>query len=281
MTKRGKICLAATALVAGIVVGRIFQSGSAVMSGETEEISRDRLVAEETVSGTDPSRKSRPRRMRDDHISFSRAQWSQLVGNPGLWKISVGSYLAATKQIEERIPIFEDIPLVGRLFDGSILRDLSAQAQFFGWDEAQTRGVRSALTRYGDDLAAVEKKSARVEYPDGGGVRIDFSACQPQREEIAARLRDEITRVLGARDGERFAVLSQMEGLAGDLPTQFEIHAANFLDIIIFTDPDDPETPDQLISPELKPPLTGRFRHLDPPIVWRHALEHPPVSSEK
>lgn len=224
----------------------------------------------EDIQSIGSGRKPRPRRTVDDGISFSRKQWSQLIRNPGLGKIAMADYLDATKQLEDKVPVLGDIPVIGRLFVGKAANDLAAQAEFFGWDESRTRDVRAALIHFGDDLASAEKTGVRVEYPVGGGVRIDFSASQAQRVEIAAKLKRELAETLGAKDAERFTVLSRMEGLAGDLAQNIEIVISNFEEIN-YTDPDAPD--DNTNLPPMDTPIIKRIRHLDLRSDWKRATQ--------
>ncbi len=194
--------------------------------------------------------------------------------DPALGRVPIMECLDATKRLEESIPVIDDVPLIGRMFDGSSQAgpDLAAQAEFFGWDEKRTRQVRRALIHFGDDLAEAEKSGATVEYPDSGVVRFDFSASQSQRMEIASKLQEELAGILGEKDAKRFAVLSMMDGLARDLPETYEIEPP-LLDLIVYTDPDAPES-DKLIDTSAlggktwHDGLDRRFQHLGIDIEW-------------
>ncbi len=269
MTKRGKIWLAVGALIAGVCIGQLFRNETRGERGTTARTSDSAEISPLDPREITNARSQRPRRLIDEGISFSRKQWSQLVRNPNLGKIAIADYLDATKQLEDRIPIVGDIPLIGRLFESPAKNDLATQTAFFGWDERRTRGVRAALIRFGDDLTAAEKTGARVEYPDGG-VQIDFSDCQSQRAEIAAKLNRELVEALGERDAERFASLSRMDGLARELPENIDIVGPDF-GVIIYTDPDAPD--DKTILPDLSSSITNRIRHLDQDIDWKRSIE--------
>jgi hypothetical protein len=270
VTKRRNIWLAVGALVAGVCTGQIFRQGGHESRENASHDSTSEQISVEDVQSIGSGRKPRPRRTVDDGIFFSRKQWSQLVRNPGLGKIAMADYLDATKQLEDKVPILGDIPVIGRLFVDKAANDLAAQEEFFGWDVRQTQDVRAALIRFGEDLAAAEKTGVRVEYPVGGGARIDFSASQAQRVEIAEKLKRELAEALGERDAERFAVLSRMEGLTGDLPESIDIVGPD-LEVIIYTDPDAPD--DKTILPDVSSSIIKRIRHLDLRSDWKRATQ--------
>jgi len=162
----------------------------------------------------------------DGMVSFSRLQWSRLVRDPSALRIPLSEYLPLTNP-EEAIPVINDVPLIGRLFQTRIVSGLKEAADLFGWDDALTRQVAGILTKYGRAMAEAEKGAeTTVEYLPEGGLRFDFAESQPQREAAAAELRQALVGLLGARDADRFASVSDLDGLAGPLPTIYTINAS-------------------------------------------------------
>lgn len=267
------------ALLAGMWLGSFLRNRDAVRSASESEISIGSQGFSHLANPVEDVRRSRPRRQSDGGVTFSRAQWSKLLRNPGLGKVDITECLDATKQLEQRIPVVVDIPVIGRLFDGQISPspDLQRQAEFFGWDERQTRRVRKALVDFGDQLAEAEKFGVVANYPESGGVRFDFSASEEARKEIARKLQQDLAGILGEKDADRFAILSMMDGLARELPSVYEIEQP-LLGPIAYHDPDAPDE-DEIIydssasgGKSWHDGLDRRFQHLGVDIEWNRLL---------
>jgi hypothetical protein len=165
---------------------------------------------------------ARPPRVAPDSLSFSRHQWSKMLRHKESFCVPLGSYLPVGDGTDA-VPIFDDIPILARLFRAFMPKDLKNAADLFGWDEKQLDDVVAATAKFARELAAAEKNGARIDYPNGGGLRFDFSACQPAREAAVAQFKRALDRAVGTRDAVRFGLLSKLDGLAAPLPDQYEI----------------------------------------------------------
>lgn len=213
-------------------------------------------------------------------VGFSRLQWSRLVRDPEALRIPLAEYLPRANP-EEAVPVIDDIPLIGRLFQRRLAAGLLEAATLFGWDDAQTRNIAGILTKYGRAMAEAENAGASLEYLPEGGLRVDFSESQSSREAAVAQLRQALIEQLGARDADRFASVTQLEGLAGPLPTAHTITAnvRNGLVLVssdsgewIMPNPLESHLESSLISLLAEAPLTVRLRHLKLEIDWARVL---------
>ena len=139
--------------------------------------------------------------------------------------VPLDSYLPAGEGTDA-VPIFDDIPIIARLFRPPMPESLKNAGALFGWDDKQLENVAAALAKFARELAAAEQNGTRIDYPNGGGVRFDFSACQPAREAVVAQFKQALEQAIGTRDAERFGLLSKLEDLAAPLPDHYEITAS-------------------------------------------------------
>lgn len=114
---------------------------------------------------------------------------------------------------QEGVP---DVPVAERSFE-MVDPNLDGPAELYAWDDEKKRRMVSTIRDFGSDLAEVEKSGARLEYPEHGHARIDFSACQQEREKLFGDLKARIEKILGPEDAERLMILSGMQGLATPL----------------------------------------------------------------
>ena len=104
MHARVSVLLAAAGLVAGGATGRLFRGQAASRPAWMAEIFHRQQHSIAETAAADSLRRPRTRRSAGSEITFSRAQWSQLVRNPRLAKVPVGDWLDATGQLERGVP---------------------------------------------------------------------------------------------------------------------------------------------------------------------------------
>ena len=94
----------------------------------------------------------------------------------------------------------------------------------------------------------------------------DLSGCRKERNAVFDRLKTSLNEILGARDAERFGVLSKMEGLADPPADSYRYESE-----VVFTDPDRPNPEDPVAASEKafrESDLNPRLRYLGFDIDW-------------
>ncbi len=199
------ILLPASVMVAGLIAGALLRhvapvapdlplantgSGSSAALGQESVLSRDLS--------------SRPDRNASADLTFSRQQWSQLIRRPGAFEIPLH------KASGGEVPIINDIPMIGRLFQTKHQGpDLSEHAAFFGWDEARTAEVKQLLFRLAGDLRNVRSEKVRLEYPGGGKVVLNYSPAAPQIADLLRQAETALDGIVG--DGRRFMIVAGID----------------------------------------------------------------------
>lgn len=273
-----RLCLSLGALGAGLLLGsqlRHYTVGTAT-GAAAESVQRTTVrTGHDTGVESAPGRPGvRPPRVVPDSLSFSRHQWSKMLRHKESFCVPLDSYLPVGDETDA-VPIFEDIPIIGRLFRPPMPKSLKEAAALFGWDEKQLENVEVALTKFGRELAAAEQNGTRIDYPNSGGLRFDFSACQTAREAVVAQFKQALDRSVGTRDAERFGLLSKLEGLAAPLPDHYEITASYEGESVVVRAPGVLEIHELHatgapvdFSSFAGQGLDGRIRHLSLEVYW-------------
>lgn len=188
-----RLCLCIGAFGAGLLLGSQLRHYTVeTVTGAAAESVQRTTARTDHDSGVEfaPGRPGdRPPRVAPDSLSFSRHQWSKMLRHKESFCVPLDSYLDET----EAVPIFEDISIIGRLFRPPMPKSLKEAAALFGWDEKQLESVAAALAKFARELAAAERIGTRIDYPNSGGVRFDFSDCQPAREAAVAQFKQALT----------------------------------------------------------------------------------------
>jgi hypothetical protein len=273
--------LMVVALGCGWLAGSLLRTRPAVPAAELRRSSWASERLDEAVPPAIPARvETAALQAPDGMLGFSRLQWARLVRDPSALHIPLSEYLPLTHP-EEAIPMLNDIPLIGRLFETPLASGLKEAAILFGWDDTQTRKVALILANFGRGVAAAEKAGASLEYLPAGGLRLDFSESQALREATAARFRQALIEQLGARDADRFASVTRLEGFAEPLPVSHTItvstkngHASISSDNgewIMLLDLES-HLQSSLVSQLAEAGPTTRVRHLGLEIDWARVL---------
>lgn len=210
-----RILAGACALAAGLWIGHWNRDLSSVGMGTTAGKKRGSTSQRQNFSDSD-STASAPRKTKqvnDTSLAFSKQQWAKLVESPRLLAISLDE-----GQVE--VPVINDVPVVGRLFEAEAkgpFFNLKTHADFFGWDDQQLEKVRRAFISFSLDLQDAEASGTTIDYPKSGGILVDYSSSQAQRERLVANLKTDLVSTIGMEDSRKLFLLSGMEGLATEL----------------------------------------------------------------
>ncbi|QJE96633.1 hypothetical protein [Luteolibacter luteus] len=199
----------AAILIAGVLTGIGIRwlggkadTGSALSSEHSQE--QGSLVGTRSASALAPT-KSKDRELPTGWLTFSPQQWSDLVRAPREWQLSLQNCKMGS------VPVFDDIPIVGRLFqEGERGPSLERHAAFFGWEKELSKQVREALFLYSGEVEKLQRETAQVTYPGKGKVRIDYSAGKLRQQELSAGLGKQLEGLIGLRDKERFMLMTSI-----------------------------------------------------------------------
>ena len=199
----------AAILIAGVLTGIAFRwvEGKAVTGrAPSSERSKERANSvEKTSASTLAPTKSKDRELPAGWLTFSPQQWSDLVRAPSEWRLSLQNCTMGS------VPVFDDVPIVGRLFqEGERGPSLEQHAAFFGWDKELGKQVREALFLFGGEVEKLQRETAQVTYPGEGKVRIDYSAGKLRQQELTAGLGKQLEALIGLRDTERFMLMTSI-----------------------------------------------------------------------
>ena len=205
----------AAILIAGVLTGIAVRwaggganTGSAASSGHSEELGNS--VETASASSLAPT-KSKDRELPAGWLAFSPQQWSALVRTPSKWRLSIQNCKMGS------VPVFDDVPIVGRLFqEGERGPSLEQHTAFFGWDKERCKQVREALFLYGGDVEKLQRETAQVTYPGKGKVRIDYSAGKLRQLELTAGLGKQLEALIGLRDTERFLLMTSISSWSNE-----------------------------------------------------------------
>lgn len=211
------------ALGLGLLLGGLLGRSSArgVREGDTAEPESHESVRPAHPGDASSRTKARTASLDQKTIRFSRSQWSKLVRQPRDFAIGLAGILPVLGPGE--LP--EAHPSINRIFLGDPHPDLRELGQLFGWDPSVREKVRRSLTDFGRALTDAEKSAARIEYPEPGRIRFDFSEASAARETAAKQLEQQLLGLLGEKDAARFTAITNLEGPSTGFNDHYDITA--------------------------------------------------------
>lgn len=202
-----QIAKTAAIMIAGILTGVAIRSAG-MKAGTDRAASSDHLrtrggLAELASAEVPAPTKSKERGLPRGWMNFSPTQWSGLVRDPQEWRLSLQDCKTGA------VPVFGDIPVVGRLFqEGERGPSLEKYAGFFGWDEGLSKQTREAIFQFSGEVEKLQRETAQITYPGKGKVRIDYSAGKQRQQDLIADLEKKLEGLIGPHDAERFMLMT-------------------------------------------------------------------------
>lgn len=198
----------AAIMFAGVVTGFVLRyagkeaQAEAGVSSEAVKAQHDPEEEEKTVRSPG-STKLKDRKVAEGNIAFSPWQWSQMLRDPRAMRLSISECAPGAA------PALHDLPLVDHLFEAAGSGpELIDHMMLFGWDRARQKEIRGMLSQLAGEVKRVQGESARIIYPGGGSVRVDYSPGESRLRDLTTGFGKRLVELIGPREAERFMVLS-------------------------------------------------------------------------